>query len=290
MVATSWNRIDLRKPNTLDFSDKDIGETLRNLYLGYPNGPYDPWIWEFFLQDVAVVDGAAHEIRVDFTDDFDNGETTAIVLYVMGAHAQDMAAGTGAQVVTIYGINANGDPASEAVTMHGTAATQIASTTLWKRFVGAQVTQAGTGKTNAGIIQISNTGQTEIYGTIDTGENATIGARVYVPANYNAFLTMRAGIVAANHATDVLEAFDGVIVKPVYSANPLYPALDSYYVPVGAVGMQDLGIVKQEVVGANTYYISFTQATKSNDSNQTVAYHIRVIMYGTTNTLRGLGA
>lgn len=285
MVATSWNRIDLRKPNYLDLFDKDIGETLRGLRIS----GFDPWIWEFFLQDVEVVDGAAHEIRVNFTDEFD-GETTPIVLYVIGADAQDKAAGTGAQVVTIFGIDGDGNPNYEAVTMHATAATQKASTLLWKRFVGAMVTQAGTGTTNAGVIQITDTGQAHVYGTIDTGENATIGARVYVPASYNAILTMRAGIVAANHATAVLEAFDGVIVKPVYSQNPLYPALDTYYVPVGAVGMQDLGIVKQEVVGANTYYITFTQATKSDDSNQTVAYHIRVIMYGTTNTLRGLPA
>ena len=283
MVATSWNRIDLRKANHLDLFDKDIGPTLRGLNISN----YDPWIWEFFLQDVAVVDGAAHEIRVDFTNAF-NGEGTPIVLYVLGANAQDKAAGTGAQVVTIYGIDENGNPASEAVTMHATAATEIASTTLWKRFVGAQVTQAGTGTTNAGIIQITDTGAGNVYGTIDTGENATIGARVWVPADYNAILTMRAGIVAANHATAVLEAFDGVIVKPTYVQNPLYPALDSYYVPVGAVGMQDLGIVKQEVIGANTYYITFTQATKSDDSNQTVAYHIRIIMYGTTNVLRGI--
>ncbi len=283
MAATSWNRINLRQPNYLDFYDKDIGEILRGLKIK----KYEPWIWEFFLQDVEVVDGAAHEIRVDFTDEF-NGEGTPIVLYVIGANAQDKAEGTGARVIRIFGIDSSGNPAYEDVTMHATAATQIASTTLWKRFVGAMVVTAGTGLKNAGIIQISNTGQTEVYGTIDAEENATIGARVYVPANYNAFLTMRAGIVAVNHATDVLEAFDGVIVKPVYSANPVFPALDSYFVPVGAVGMQDLGIVKQEIIGANTYYMTFTQATKSDDSNQTVAYHIRVIMYGTTNTLRGL--
>ncbi|KKN42894.1 hypothetical protein LCGC14_0708680 [marine sediment metagenome] len=288
-MATSWNRIDLRKPNTLDFADKDIGKLLLNLNLGYPNPPYDPWIWEFFLQDVEVVDGAAHEIRVDFTNDFDNGEATPIVLFIKPAHAQDKAEGTGAQAVTIYGFDGDGNPAKKEITLHATANTQISSVVLWKRFVGAQVTRAGSGATNAGIIQISNTGQGEVYGTIDTGENATIGARVFVPANYNAILTMRAGIVAVNDATAVLEAFDGVIITPVYFQNPLYPALDSYFVPVGAVGMQDLGIVKQEVVGADTYYITFKQATKANDSNQTVAYHIRVIMYGTTNSLRGLG-
>lgn len=229
-----------------------------------------------------------HEIRVDFTHDFDNGEVTPIVLYVKGAAAQDKAAGTGAQAVTIYGIGEAGNPQAEEVTMHATQATQIASSLKWKRFIGGQVTQVGSGGTNAGIIQISNTGQTEVYGTIDTGEWSTIGARVYVPSNYKAILTMRAGIVAANHITDVLEAYDGVIVRPVYSASALSAAVDAYFVPVGAVGMQDLGIVKNEIEGADKYYMTFTQATKSDDSNQTVAYHVRVIMYGTTNELRGL--
>lgn len=279
----SYNQIDLRKPDWRDFSDPSISNIINQL----KRTPYDPWIWEFILADVEVVDGAAHEVRVDFTDEF-NGEATPIVLYIKGANAQDKAAGTGAQVVTIFGIDADGNPNSEAVTLHATAATEIASTILWKRFVGAMVTQAGTGLVNAGIIQISNTGQTAIYGTIDTGENATIGARVYVPANYNAILTMKGGIVTVNHATDVLEAYDGVIVKPVYSANPSILATGIYYVPVGSVGMIDLGITKQMVVGANTYYISFTQATKSDDSNQTIIYHIKIIMFGTTNALRGL--
>ncbi len=281
----SYNHINLRKANHFDIFDKDIGETIR----GLKNANYDPWIFEFLLQDEEVVDGAAHEVRVGFTNEF-NGEATPIVLYVIGAHAQDKAEGTGAQVVTIYGIDTDGNPAKQAVLMHATAATQIASTLLWKRFVGAQVTQAGAGGTNAGIIQISNTGQAAVYGTIDTGENSTIGARVYVPTNYNAFLTMRAGIVAANNATAVLEAFDGVIITPVYTCNPLKSAIDSYYCPVGSVGMVDLGIVKEIIVGGNTYYISFLQATKANDSNQTIGYHIRIIMYGTTNELRGLGA
>jgi len=282
----SYNQINLRKADWRDFCDPSIGDIIKFL----KNTPYDPWIWEFTLADVEVVDGAAHEVRVDFTDDFDNGETTAIVLYVKGAHAQDKAAGTGAQVVTIYGINEEGNPHAEAVTMHGTAATEIASTTKWVRFVGAQVTQAGSGLVNAGVIEIGNTTLAEVYGTIDTGENATIGARVYVPTNYNAFLTMRGGIVAVNHGTAVLEAYDGVIVKPVYSTSPSVLATGIYYIPVGSVGMIDLGIAKEIIVGADTRYISFTQATKSDDSNQTVVYNIKVIMYGTTNTLRGLGA
>ncbi|KKN09415.1 hypothetical protein LCGC14_1046930 [marine sediment metagenome] len=282
----SYNKIDLRKANYLDLFDKDIGETLR----GLKNANYDPWIFDFLLADEEVVDGVLHEIRVDFTAEF-NGEATPIVLFIKGTHAQDKAAGTGAQAVTIYGIDGDGNPAAVQILLHATAATEIATTGyLWKRFVGAQVTQVGSGGTNAGIIQISDTGQGNVYGTIDTGEFSTIGARVYVPADYKALLTMRAGIVAANHATAVLEAFDGVIIEPIYNASALQAAIDSYYCPVGSVGMIDLGIVKTEIVGANTYYITFNQATKSDDSNQVIAYHIRVIMYGTTNILRGLSA
>ena len=285
MVATSWNKIDLRKADWRDFSDLAIGPVIKAL----KNVPYDPWIFEFILADVEVVNGAAHEIRVDFTVEF-NGETTPIVLYVLGADAQDKAAGTGAQAVTIYGIDEDGNPNSEEVTMHATAATEIASTTLWKRFIGAQVTQVGTGKTNVGIIQITDTGGGNVYGTIDADEKATIGARVYVPTNYLAFLSMKGGIVAVNHATDVLEAYDGVIVKPVYSTSPTRVGVGAYYIPVGSVGMIDLGIALELITGGNTRYISFTQATKSDDSNQTVIYKIKVIMFGTTNTLRGLGA
>ena len=282
----SYNQINLRKADWRDFSDPSIGEVIKQL----KRTPYDPWIWEFTLADVEVVDGAAHEIRVDFTAEF-NGEATPIVLYVIGAAAnEDKAGGTGAIGVTIFGIDENGNPNSEEVLMHATNATQVASTILWKRFIGAMVTTTGSGLVNAGIIQITATGGAPVYGTIDTGENATIGARVYVPTNYNAILTMRGGIVAVNHLTAVLEAYDGVIVKPVYVTNPSILATGIYYIPVGSVGMIDLGIAKTVIEGANTRYITFTQATKSDDSNQTVVYNIKIIMYGTTNTLRGMGA
>lgn len=280
----SYNQIDLRKPDWRDFSDPSISDIIKQL----KGTPYEPWIWEFILADEEVVDGNPHEVRVDFTDEF-NGEAVPALLYVKTtAASQDIATGTGAQEVTIYGIDSNGNPVADAITTHATAGDLAASIATWKRFVGAQVTKAGSGKVNANTIVIVNLADDKVYGTIALGENATIGARVYVPTNYNAILTMKGGIVAVNDAAAVLEAYDGVIVKPVYSANPSILATGIYYVPVGSVGMINLGITKQMVVGANTFYISFTQATKSNDSNQTVVYHIKIIMFGTTNTLRGL--
>lgn len=281
------NIIKLRHANSMDFSDPDIGKILRSLR----NDNYDPWIWEFLLAPGMIADGAAAEVRVDFTTEF-NGEAIPIILYVKGEAAnEDKAAGTGARRVTIYGINTFGNPDFQHIDMHATAGTQVASTTLWKRFIGAQVTIAGSGGVNAGIIQISNDGQTEVYGTIAAGENATIGARVYIPTDYNAFLHMKGGIVNVYHATDVNgEVGDGIIIEPVYLSSPTRLSTDIYWIPVTDMAIKDLGIYREIIEGADTYYITFKHSTKAGDSNQTPIYHIRIIMYGTTNTLRGLGA
>lgn len=276
------NFIDLRQPNHLDFFDEDIGETLRGLKIKN----YDPWIWEFTITQEAP--NAVAEPRVNFTDEF-NGEATPIVLYVIGEAAnEDKAAGTGAIGVTIFGIDEDGNPNSEEVLMHATNATQVASTTLWKRFVGALVTTTGTGKVNAGIIQISNTGQTAVYGTIAAGENATIGTRVYIPANYQAFIANVNGmVISVPHATDEVVPYDGVILEPVYvCANNLLNK-DSYWLHQ-IDGMRNIKIKREVITGANTYYLTIAHGTKCQDANRTPVWNIKVIMYGTSNALRGL--
>jgi hypothetical protein len=278
------NFIELRKADWRDFSDPVIGDVIKQL----KNTPYDPWVWEFSLSQEAP--DAAAEPRVAFTNEF-NGEGTPIVLYVIGEAAnEDKAGGTGAIGVTIFGIDSDGNPASQEVLMHATNATQVASTTLWKRYIGSMVTTAGSGLTNAGVITITNTGQTEVYGTIAAGENATIGARVYVPADYNAFIaSFRAGVINPPHATAELLFGDGAIIAPVYLTNPKIDNVDSYWVD-NISSMGNLNIIRQVIVGANTYYITFTHAAKAADANPTPVYNIKIIMYGTTNTLRGLGA
>lgn len=278
------NRINLRKANHLDFFDKDIGEILRGLGIK----KYDPWIWEFLLSQEAP--DAAAEIYVDFTDEF-NGETTPIVLYVKGVAAtEDKAAGTGAQKVTIFGIDENGNPALEEVTMHATAGTQITSTTLWKRFIGAMVTTAGSGGVNADTIIICSTGAAQTYGTIAASENCTIGARVYVPANYDAFIgSVKGGVIVSG---DIAMVFgDGVNLEPIYvNGSTTRLSTDKYWINIDQIGLRDLGIYKDVVEGANTYYISFKHETKIDAANMTSFYSIKIIMYGTTNTLRGLSA
>lgn len=281
---TANNFIQLRKANNLDIFDKDIGDILT----GLKNDNYDPWIWEFSLSQEAP-DSAA-EPRVAFTAEF-NGEGTPIVLYVIGEAAnEDKAGGTGAIGVTIFGIDSDGNPNSEEVLMHAVNATQVASTILWKRFIGAMVTTAGSGLTNAGVITITNTAQVETYGTIAAGENATIGARVYVPANYSAFIgSFRGGVINPPHATAELIFGDGIIVAPTYLTNPKIDNVDSYWID-NVTSMENLNVIKQIIAGANTYYITFKHATKAADANATGVYNVKIIMYGTTNSLRGLPA
>lgn len=280
------NRIQLRKANWQDLADPDIGNFIRAL----KNANYDPWIWEFLLQQEAP-DTNLTEPRVDFTDDFDNGETTPIVLYIKGAHAQDKAAGTGAQAVTIFGINGDGNPEALEVTLHATAATEISTVTTWTRFVGAQVTRAGTGGVNAGVIQIGSTGMAEVYGTIAVGENATIGTRVYVPANYNAFIADLKGMSkVVPHATDEVVYGTGTVVAPFYFAGGVTDLVVAQYWANPNIQMQDMNIPVQIIEGANTYYITIKHATKCADANDIGIYNLKIIMYGTTNTLRGLGA
>lgn len=277
--------IDLREPTPLDFADKDIGSLLNFLR----KNQYRPYIWEFLITQEAP--DAAAEIYVGFTDEF-NGEGTAAYLYVIGANAQDKAAGTGAQQLLIFGINEDGDPAVETFTLHATAATEKATTNKWKRFIGAMVYAAGAGGVPAGNILITDTGQAHTYGTITAGQNATIGARVWVPANYNALIgCLEGGLKIPNVADGEAVVGQGVIIEPIYKSSTVTRLEDdTYWIPTSTPGMHNLNVYPQVVEGANTYYISLKHVTKADDDNQTPVYRLRIIMYGTTNTLRGLPA
>lgn len=280
---TNYGKMDLREPNVIDFSDEKLGPFLQKL----KKALYRPYIWEFWMQQEAP-DTTLTEIYVNFTDEF-NGETTPIVLYIIGTDAQDKAAGTGAQKVTIFGIDSNGDPASEEVTMHATAATQIASTTLWKRFIGAMVTAAGSGGVNADTIQITDTGQAHVYGTIAAGECCTIGTRVYVPASYSAFIAkLEAACKVAPHATAEVVYGTGAVVAPFHKKSTVTDLVPIQYWVNPDKGLEDLNIPINIVAGANTYYLTIKHAAKAADANDVGIYHMLIIMYGTTNTLRGL--
>lgn len=280
---TNYGLIDLREPNEYDLIEPIIGPILDRL----KRLQYRPYIWDIIMQQEAPDTNLA-EIYVDFTDEF-NGESSAAYLYIKGTDAQDKAAGTGAQKVTIFGIDEDGNPFSYEETMHATAATEKVTTHKYKRFIGAMVTQAGSGGVNVDTIQITDTGQAHVYGTIAAGECCTIGTRIYVPANYSAFFAkFEAACKVAPHATAEVVYGTGAVVVPFYKKSSVTDLVPIQYWVNPDEGLKDLNVPKEIVEGANTYYMTMKHATKAADVNDVGIYHLIIIMYGTTNTLRGL--
>lgn len=70
--------------------------------------------------------------------------------------ANDAAAGTGARTVRIYGLDFNGNPLTEDVTLNGQS--KVTSTNKFWRVFGAKTLTAGSGRVNAGDIYFVKTG------------------------------------------------------------------------------------------------------------------------------------
>jgi len=100
-------------------------------------------------------------------------------LKISSSSGLDAAAGTGAQKVTITGLDSNYDELEEEVTMvgGGTATT----TGSFFRVNRARVTAAGTGGTNAGNISIKDNAAANTVSYISTGNAQTLQAVYTVP-------------------------------------------------------------------------------------------------------------
>lgn len=109
-----------------------------------------------------------------------------------GGNANDTAAGTGAREVTIQGIDASGNLASEAIATNGASASS-ATTTQFIRLFRAWVSESGsyTGASHAGTITIEDSSSTEDWLIIDstiTPEGQSEVAVYSVPKGYTAYV------------------------------------------------------------------------------------------------------
>ena len=111
--------------------------------------------------------------------------STAGSVSVISSDAADDIDGTGAQKITIQGLDANWLPKSLEVDMNGTSETTVASTFI--RVFRAFVTQAGSGEVNAGDITLSIGGITVAKISADMGQ--TLMAVYTVPAGFTAYIT-----------------------------------------------------------------------------------------------------
>ncbi len=120
-----------------------------------------------------------------------------------GGNVNDTAAGSGAQQVTIVGLDENWEEASETIATNGNSASS-ATTTTFIRVFRAYVGNVGTyGGNNAGNITIENsTGGTDLV-TIEAGRGQTQISLYTVPAGKTAYLVrIRVGSTSSK-ASDI---------------------------------------------------------------------------------------
>jgi hypothetical protein len=109
--------------------------------------------------------------------------TTATLLEVLSSSASDASAGTGAQTVTISGVDANYKAISETIALNGVSA--VSSTLTYWRVNSFQVTTVGTGLVQAGTLTLRVTSAGATQSTISTTYPGNAFDYIYtIPAGY----------------------------------------------------------------------------------------------------------
>ena len=118
---------------------------------------------------------------------------TAFTAFISSSSTADTSAGTGAQTVTVEGLDENYAAQSVTVNMNGQTQVQIGDASGWIRINRAFVAVAGSGGTAAGTVYIAATGVSSgvptgtIYASITDG-NQTQMAVYTVPASHTLYL------------------------------------------------------------------------------------------------------
>ena len=97
--------------------------------------------------------------------------SAATSLEIVSDNAADTSSGTGARTVTISGLDTNFRQVSQTVSMNGTTAAAIPTQLI--RINSARVLTSGTGKTNAGILTVRDSGAGTTRALISAGVGIT---------------------------------------------------------------------------------------------------------------------
>lgn len=112
--------------------------------------------------------------------------TTARTLSVVSTDTNDTSAGTGAQSIIIYGVDANWKSQTVVVTMNGT--TPVVTAETWMGVNRMAIYAAGSGGVNAGTITATATTDLTTQGEIPTGTGASQQAIFFVQADHQALM------------------------------------------------------------------------------------------------------
>lgn len=139
--------------------------------------------------------------------------TTATVMKVSSASANDTAAGTGAQKILVVGLDANYNPISEVVILNGQTAVNTVNSYL--RITYTEILAVGSGAAQAGIIYIGTGTVTlgvpaTIYWQSEVSYNNWAFAGFTVPAGYTAYITSYT--ITSQSLTALINVSCGLIV------------------------------------------------------------------------------
>jgi hypothetical protein len=133
--------------------------------------------------------------------------TSAIQMKVSSSSANDAALGTGAQTVSVQGLDQNYNEVAETVTLTGQ--TEVLTTNTFIRVFRAFVITAGSGGTAAGTIYVGTGTVTAgvpatVYAEIALGDNQTTMATWTVPAGYTFFVYRGTFSAASNNVSQYI--------------------------------------------------------------------------------------
>jgi hypothetical protein len=155
---------------------------------------------------------------------------------VVSGDTADTAAGTGARTVRLLGLDANGNRASEDVTLNGT--TPVTSTTEFLRLQRAYVLTAGSGGTNTGVITIDTTVGDTVMATIGAADGQTLIAAYTIPAGFDGHIfRWSASIARASGA-----AGSGTIALQTRSAGGAWRTRETQELQTGALFTKDVAL------------------------------------------------
>lgn len=130
-------------------------------------------------------------------------QTSAQPLEILSTDTNDTAAGTGARMVTVLGLDSDWFEISETVTMNGT--TPVALTLQYLRINAVTVATAGSASQNIGDITLRVAGGGDIQGFIGATDGNAHQAILSVPANRVAFFIRREAAILRTTAAGSVE-------------------------------------------------------------------------------------
>ena len=190
------------RPDVEDATDPNViyEQVVQQMFGGWPRRLYDH-------TDLAIARGHTQGYRAlykfGYNPDVNGTEETvwaeggnyvwldnAVTVFVSSSSANDTGGGTGANTITIQGLDEDYNEIEESITLNGQ--TQVATQLSYLRVYRAFVTLAGSSGTSGGTIYLGSSGATAgvpntVYANLALGNQTQIAAYT-VPAGYTLYL------------------------------------------------------------------------------------------------------